>query len=131
MTFSENVNDLKFTCHVDGNNNPFQDCLNAMAYFCHPDTIADHPSNPNRCKKAVDDMVGFMNPVWQNVRIECGQWPWNGYKGNVTSDECTAANAALHIGAQYVAADGFITRPTLQLTDSVNARLWSNTALEE
>ena len=133
MTFSENVNGLKFSCHVDAHNNPFQDCLNAMAYLCSPATTTAHRSNVVRCRNAVDRMVQRMNQDWQAVRRECGQWSWNGHKGSWNSPACAAANHALSVSgfAYYVAFDGRRIAVTPELTNSVSSGLWSNTALVE
>jgi hypothetical protein len=67
---------------------------------------------------------------WQNVRINCGQWPFDGKLGSLTSPNCTNANNALKANAYYLLPDGKRQYVTEQLIDSVNKGLWENTVLK-
>jgi hypothetical protein len=128
LTFSQVFGTYKFTCNVDSNLNPFQDCLNTMAQICNVTYIAGNPTRINDCKNGVDSMTGQMNIHWQNVRKACGQWPWYGTTGSVASTNCASASSALQQNAFYITSVGSINVP-VSLTDSINRGLWSNTVL--
>jgi len=129
LAFSQVIGSYKFTCNVDSNLNPFQDCLNTMGQICNPTYIAGDTTRINDCKNGVNIMVRQMNSHWQLVRKECGQWPWYGTTGSVTSTNCASATQALQANAFYIAAGSKINVPA-SLIDSINRGLWSNSALK-
>jgi len=73
QVFSAMMGYYKFTCHLDENNNPFQDCLNTMARICHPKYMGKDSTRIDACKDNVNSLTLKMNPWWQNVRKACGQ----------------------------------------------------------
>jgi len=126
--FSQNIGSFKYTCNVDVNRNPCQDCLNAQAKICNPTYMGTDPTRLSDCKNGVDKMALNMSTWWQAVRKECGQWPWiDGFTGNVASSNCASANSKLAQNAYYIGLDGSRTYVTSALTDSVNIALWGNT----
>jgi len=129
LAFSQVIGSYKFTCNVDSNLNPFQDCLNMMGQICNPAYIAGNTTRINDCKNGVNSMVGQMNSHWQLVRQSCGQWPWYGTTGSLTSTNCASANKALQANAFYITSDGSKINVPSSLTDSINKGLWSNTVL--
>jgi hypothetical protein len=129
LAFSQVIGSYKFTCNVDSNLNPFQDCLNTMAQICNTTYIAGDPTRINDCKNGVNSMVGQMNSHWQLVRKSCGQWSWNGITGSVGSTDCDSANKALQANAFYITSGGIRMTIPASLTDSINRGLWSNTVL--
>jgi hypothetical protein len=136
LTFSQVIDpkvieSYQYTCHVvikslevgqDGN--PNQDCFNMMAKICHPNYLGNDDTRIQFCKASVDKMVKSMNPWWQKVRKECGQWPWEGTIGNPNSASCASANLELQKNAYY-AEDDTITLLPAALTDSINRGLWA------
>jgi hypothetical protein len=78
-------------------------------------------------------MFASMNSHWQNVRKECGQWPFtlNGisYTGSHSSSNCATTNSNLIANAIYYQKDGSALQVDSKFTDSVNVRLWSNALL--
>jgi len=128
ITFSAVIGLFKFTCNVDELKNPFQDCLNTMAKLCNPSYMSSDPTRISVCKNTVDTMFSGMSDLWQNVRRECGQWPWNQYTGAASSLPCVTANAALQENGYYVTPVGKIY-VTSSLTNSVNQGLWGATLL--
>jgi len=127
QVFSQPIGSYKYTCNLDFNKNPYQDCLNAMVKICKPDYMGTNRILISECKIGVEQMFGSMNIWWQNVRKACGQWKWtDGKIGSVTSPECLNANNQLKIKALY---DGVAVSSSF--VDSVNIRLWSNSNLKE
>jgi hypothetical protein len=131
LAHSQVIGSYRFTCNVDSNGNPFQDCLNMMFQICDPTYIAGSTTRINDCKTGVNIMIGYMNSHWQLVRQSCGQWPWYGTTGSVTSTNCASANSALQANAQYVTTEGAKFNVPASVTDSINRGLWSNTVLAE
>jgi len=139
--FSAPIGTYKYTCNLDSNGNPFQDCLNTMAKICHPDYMGTNSTLIRMCKDNVNSMVKSttqpMNVYWQNVRKECGQWKWtDGTIGNIDSTKCFDANLELQKNAYYVVPSedgtGTVNIPVPSaLTYSINKGLWSNLALKE
>ena len=75
-------------------------------------------------------MFGMMNSHWQNVRKECGRWPFtlNGVTstGVYPSSKCASANSNLIANAYYIQKDGVTKVPvTSGFTNSQNKNLWS------
>ena len=130
LTFSAVIGLYKYTCNMDDNQNPFQDCINTMGKLCNPTYMSGNSVRISECKNAVNSMTLGMNIFWQNVRRECGQWSWNGSTGAVTSHNCISANNQLENNAYYI-ADGTKIYVTSALTSTVNAGVWGNTALNE
>lgn len=129
LTFSRTIGSYRFTCNVDENSNPFQDCLNTMGRLCDPLYISASPSNLAACRIAVNSMTNQMSDYWKIVRKECGQWSVDGYTGLVSSTKCTDANIELQENAYYLLADGSQAKVTNELINSVNQGLWSNVML--
>jgi len=125
--FSSVIGSYQYTCNLDSDKNPYQDCLNTMVKICKPDYMGTNITLISECKIGINQMVNSMSPLWKNVLKACGQWKWiDGTIGNVNSLECTNANAALQSQAFY---DGI---PVSSLfIYSVNLRLWSNSNLQE
>lgn len=122
------IGSLNFTCHLDNNRNPFQDCLNLIYKLCSSNTGIQY------CKEKVDEMTRKMSPWWQKVRKECGQWKWDGTVGNVDSEACVNANLALQQNAYYLKfVEGIPVKSPVpsSLTDSVNTGLWRNSNLKD
>jgi len=130
LTFAAEIGSYKYTCNLDFNNNPYQDCLNTMAKICHPVYMGNDTARISGCKSSVNSITGGMNSYWQDFRKACGQWSWNGAVGSVTSTSCTSANIALQNNAYYIVG-GILTKVPASLTDSINKGLWSNPALKE
>jgi len=139
--FSAPIGSYKYTCNLDSNGNPYQDCLNTMAKICHPDFLGTNTTRITFCKDKVNSMVVSttqpMNRFWQNVRKECGQWKWtDGTIGNIDSTKCIDANLELQKNAYYVAPNedgtGTVKIPVPSaLTESISKGLWRNPALKE
>jgi len=129
--FSSVIGSYQYTCNLDSNGNPYQNCLNTMAKICHPNYIGNNITRIDACKIGVNSMTLMMNPSWQNVRKACGQWSWNGMIGNVDSLSCTSANSALQANAFYVLPDLTKVPVNASLTDSINIGLWRNQVLRE
>jgi hypothetical protein len=129
--FSQNIGDLKFTCNTDSNNNPFQNCINAQAAFCNPSYISGNPTRKAVCRTVVDKMTRALSPLWKNVRINCGQWSFDGRPvGLVNSPNCNTANDALKAGAYFILPDNTQQNVDTRFIDSVNAGLWGQQALK-
>ena len=122
---------MVFTCHKDFQGNPFQDCLNSMAAFCRPNNIEGNFDRISTCKAAVDNITLTLNPNWQRVRRDCGQWTFGRIRPLFSSDSCANANDALRATSYYVLSDGSIVYVTRQLTDSVKVGLWDNAELRD
>ena len=125
QVFQKEIAGYRVTCNTDSNNNPYQDCLNAQAAVCNPAYIAKNGQSD--CKNAVDDITRKLSSLWNAVRINCGQWSFDGVIGSLTSSKCTNANNALKDKAYYILPDGsksFIDAPFI---DSLNTGLWGNT----
>jgi len=127
LAFSTAIGSYKFTCNVDSNLNPFQDCLNTMGKLCDPTYMSSNPSSITTCKDAVNTMTLGMSVHWQDVRKHCGQWS---IKGSEKSPQCSDANIALQNNAYYIGPDGSQIKVSSALTDSVVQGLWSNPALK-
>jgi len=128
--FSQNIGSFRFTCNVDDNLNPFQDCFNTQARICNPTYMGFNATRLRDYKNGVDQMVEKMSSLWQAVRKQCGQWAWiDGFRGNKDSAYCDKANSDL-INKAYYVADGSKIYVTSALTESVKAGLWSNTQLK-
>jgi hypothetical protein len=78
QVFSHVIGYYTFTCHLDAYQNPFQDCLNAMARICNPNYMGYDKILINACKNGVNSMAGQMNIYWRTVRKACGQWSLDG-----------------------------------------------------
>ena len=129
LVYSENIGTLRFTCHMDINKNPFQDCLNTMAAVCSPNYMGTNATLISNCKFAIDTMTAGLNTFWQKVRRECGQWAWNGFIGSFMSGSCATANTALQANGYYNLPDRTRVFVTSQLTNSVSVALWANSVL--
>jgi len=130
LAFSQVIEGYTYSCNTDSNKNPYSDCLNSMAKMCN---TTDYSSfDKTRCHTGVNMMFGNMSTLWQNVRKECGQWSWtqNGqtFVGNSASSNCATANSNMTAKAYYI-QDGIRVNVTSGLTESIKARLWSNTLL--
>jgi len=132
QVFSQNIGSFRYTCNVDANGNPFQDCLNTQAKICNTTDMGTDATRLSDCKNGVDKMALNMSTYWQAVRRECGQWPWiDGFTGNKTSSGCVTANYNLTRNAYYIVPDPPTkVYVTSALTDSVNVGLWGNTKLK-
>jgi len=129
QVFSQNIGSYRYTCTVDANGNPFQDCLNTQAKICNTTDMGNDPARLSDCKNGVDKMALNMSTWWQAVRKECGQWPWiDGFTGSKDTTNCAAANKNLIANAYYL-ANGVRIYVTSNLTTSVNVGLWGNTKL--
>ena len=125
--FSQSIGSLKFTCNTDFDESPRQDCLNTLAHLCNPSYLWNDEERISNCKNAVDTIFNGLNSYWQAVRSACGQWPYAGYTGNLSSSNCTSANAALR---EFYSGDSpFKSYSTFQLTESLSLGLWTNQAL--
>jgi len=107
-----------FSCHTDLESNPYVDCLNTQAKLCSNTYMGNDATLISGCKTSVNAMVAELSPWWQNVRKECGQWPWQGYTGNYTSQQCINANSDLIKNGYYVKSDGTKSPVTSAFTDS-------------
>jgi hypothetical protein len=131
VAFSRVIGTYEYTCNLDSNNNPLQDCLNTMAKICHPEYMGTNKTLIRDCKIAVNSMTRKMSPWWKKVRIACGQWAWtDGTIGSLTSSSCDGANLALQTNAYYSARGESVSIPS-SLADSINFRLWSMHTLNE
>jgi hypothetical protein len=123
------IGSYNYTCRLDENRNPLQDCLYLIYKLCSDKTGIQY------CKEKVDEMMRKMSPWWQNVRKECGPWKWVGNVGNVYSEKCVNANRELQKNAYYVKHDleGNEVKVYIpsSLTDSINKGFWSNPDLKE
>ena len=128
LAFSQNVGTLPFTCNTDTNQNPFQDCLNSMNFFCHR-TYINTTERVIYCRYVVDTITNALNRHWKEVRKQCGQWSYDGVKGDFRSERCLNANTALRGNATYFLTDGSTAPVTFNLTETVRLGLWSNMAL--
>lgn len=126
IVYSLSISSYLFTCNVDSNLNPYQDCFNAMSAICNPLKMKGS-KEIKTCMNAVDQMTSAMNYYWQNVRKECGQWAWQGFVGNVSSTNCTAANQQLWNNTYYVTPLGTNIYVSEALTDSIIVGLWERT----
>jgi len=123
----------RYTCHVDSptKKNPFADCTNSMAFLCNTSDTTWNSDGAKReiCRTAVNQMYGQMNSYWQEVRKQCGQWPFiqNGqtFVGNSTSSSCATANSNLRTNAFYIQKDLSTVYVTSEFTISQNYGLWS------
>jgi len=130
LAFSAPIGSYRFTCNLDSNGNPFQDCLNAMAEICNPSYLGVDTTRINYCRDAVNSMAGQMNVHWQLVRKECGQWKWTNADGTIkigsaSSTNCSLANIALQQNAFYISGGVRINVPA-SMTESINKGLWKN-----
>jgi len=105
-----------------------------MAFMCNSTKSAEY--NAQSCRLAVDKIFALMNPDWQNVRKECGQWSWYGFIGNPSSASCAAANSALKQNGYYLALSpltGALNKiqVTAAMIESLKVRVWNNIALKE
>ena len=126
--FSYEIDTLNFNCTLDFFNNPRQDCFNTLAYICNPTYLGTDPNRIANCKSSVDSVFN-LTPQWEAVRRECGQWPYAGYTGNLSSSNCEAANAALTEYANQWRDGPFRSYFTFQLTESLSLGLWTYQAL--
>lgn len=146
LVLSDVIGTFKFTCNVDSNNNPYQDCLNTMAAYCNTNYMRNNATRITKCKSMVNTMVSQMADPWKNVLKACGQWSWDGltgdyppsvltgtysavFKGTYPSEKCNAANTELQ--KTYYVTDAGRYYVTKDMVDSVNAGLWKNTLLKE
>ena len=99
--------------------------VRSMSKICN---TADSSFVMGRCHTGVNMMYGGMNSHWQNVRKECGQWPFtqNGtsYTGVYPSPACTTANSNLIANAFYIQNVRRVP-VTSGLTESTDVGLWS------
>lgn len=129
--FSKVIDKLNFTCTVDSNKNPFQDCFNTMARLCNKNYISGSAARISNCKESVNEMFSKMGKDWKEVRKECGQWPWKEdkapkYVGAVTSNKCAKANSNLE-NVKYI--DGTVNVSPI-LIKTLAERLWNNDILK-
>jgi len=121
--FTISIQTYKFSCSVDNNYNPFQDCLNTMSALCNPTFITKNSTRISNCKTSVDGMFSQMNPLWQAVPASCALW-----KSSSTSTACDTANKKLTENAYYTSPTGLVP-VTSALTDSIKQNLWGNPEL--
>ncbi len=114
---------FKFTCNVDAQKNPFQDCLNNMAAICTPSYVGKNPTRISGCKTSIDQMFSRMNPRWQAVLQSCALW-----KARSSASACNTANNNLIAFASYNTPDGPV-KISSSLTESFKPKLWNNRAL--
>jgi hypothetical protein len=126
-----NGKSIEFTCTVDANKNPKQNCFNALAFFCGRSQLEGGLGPVLSCKERVDDNFSKMNAFWITWRRECGRWAWtDGYIGNPSSSYCSAARLALEQNAKYdVMWIGTFAVPRLAL-DSIHQALWDNPSIQ-
>ena len=101
-----------------------------MAYICNPTYLGTNSERISNCRNAVDTISNGLNLNWQNVRKECGQWPYGGFKGNFSSIGCLNVNAILRANSYFLLADGSRDAISTQLTESVRLGLWNNPVLQ-
>jgi len=129
--FSLALGEYLYTCNKDAKSNPYGDCLNSMAAICNSEYMGTDPERLTTCRKAVDRINQQLNPDWQKVRRECGQWKWtDGFTGSNTSVACINANKDLQQKAYYLDSFGNQIFVSAALTNSVNFGLWGNRRLQ-
>jgi hypothetical protein len=85
-----------------------------------PDQVTT-TAGKEQCRSMVDQVFSKMNSLWINVRRECGQWPYNGYKGSgANSEKCNAAISELRVHASYIAFDGSSVAISQAFTKSIS-----------
>ena len=127
--YSQTFGALKYTCVMDSKKQPNQDCMNTLAHICNPAYLGTDQYRIANCKNAVDTIFTKLNPLWQAVRRECGQWPYAGYTGDSSSEKCASANAQLRANVFYSQDAIFLGSFTSQFTESLRLGLWTNQAL--
>jgi len=129
LVFSQVIGGDSYRCHVDTNKNPYFDCLNSMAFLCDP---ARTSFNKTTCQTGVNQMFASMNSNWQEVRKECGHWPFtqNGisYTGVYPSNRCDSANSNLIANGFYI-QNGVRVPVTPVITETFNVKFWSNSIM--
>jgi hypothetical protein len=59
----------RFSCNVDSNGNPFQDCLNIWATACEPSSINGNVYGQiTECHNIIDVVFRSLNIHWQKIR---------------------------------------------------------------
>jgi len=131
MVFSTALNGYPFSCNIiDGVGNPYADCANLMTAFCMPDQVTT-TAGKDKCRSMVDQTFSKMNSLWIDVRKECGQWPYYGYRGSgANSEKCNQTISNLRLGASYVAFDGSQVPISQAFTESMREGLWKRTELK-
>jgi hypothetical protein len=130
LVFLAKLESYQFTCSIDINKNPYQDCFNMMAKICNPKEMGTDSNLLARCKAVINQMAQSTSRWWQEVGKACGQWTWSdGTVGDVNSPKCNDANLALQKNAFYIVGGVKIPVPP-SLTNSINKGLWSNPLLK-
>jgi len=132
QVFSQSFGSRKymFTCNLEtGTLNPFQDCLNTIVRVCSPTYTNYRSEGIQICKDAVDALSSTMNPLWQAVRKDCGQWQWKDSYKVLSLGSCDKSFAVLLKNAYYIFPDpitGRLQKLTLskEFAQSVKAGLW-------
>jgi len=124
--FPTKIGRTMYTCNVDNNKNPYLDCMNSMVFLCNTTSTS---FNKITCQTGVNEMFAKMSTLWQEVRKECGAWPFiqNGirYTGVYPSNRCDSANSNLIANGFYI-KNGVRVPVTSGLTDAYVKVLWSN-----
>lgn len=126
IALAETINSIKFTCNLDLNKNPFQDCLNAIGAFCDTNYIGSDSAKLDKCKYVVDKVIDKLSDYWKNVRRNCGKWSWYGTTGSYPSDNCKISNIELQKNVYYINSVGTKVYVGPQLAESINIGLWEN-----
>jgi len=127
--FSTKIRGRTYTCNVDTNKNPYIDCFDTMPIICDPAELSWDFRKRGNCQIGIDKMFASMSTLWQNLRKECGEWPFilNGksYTGVYKSKKCATATINLMANGVYI-ENGKRFAVTPSTTDSVSRNIWSN-----
>ena len=130
MVLSTALSGFRFSCNtIDLTGNPYADCANLMTAFCMPAQVTT-TAEKIQCRSVVDQVFSGLNLLWKNVRRECGQWPYDGYKGSgANSETCNKTISDLRAGAYYIAFDGSQVPISQAFTESMREGLWRRAEL--
>ncbi len=138
QVFDKVIRGRSYTCNTDSNMNPQTDCLSSIAILCNTTDRTWDSTKKANCQTEVNMMFENMNTHWQNVRRDCGHWPFtqNGirYTGVYPSEKCSSANKNLIANAK--ARNPLSIRQVTQdltqdQTTTLYLRLWENTVLKD
>jgi hypothetical protein len=138
QVFSTFVENLLFTCNTDRNvnnptdndGNPYQDCINALTYYCKPEKLASDPRKfVPICKERADQMFNSLGRPWIQWRYSCANWPLV-TKSSLVNSSCQAASNNLLKNAVYYVGNEKYSVP-YALIESADYYLWSNTYLQK
>jgi hypothetical protein len=104
-----------FSCTINHASNPYQDCINHMAFACY--TLGS-----SACKDVVDARFAKFNRHWKGMLNSCARWK----TGNTSG--CEASLADLRKNAWYYVPGVGQVRPDIIFTNSLRDQLWSKVA---